>query len=375
MKKALSYIIPIALALAVGLLASHIQAPALQEWYPLLDRSPLSPPGWLFAVAWSILYVLMGLSLGTLVSRGDMSLVRVWLLQLVVNLLWCILFFATHNPLLGLVDILLLDILVFTYIIYAFSRRRLAAWLFMPYMLWLLFATYLNGYVYVHNRDRTDMHIVQSAKAANSQSNLKNNTLMTNTATLFTKPALPYPQDALAPVMSDETVSYHYGRHLQAYIDNLNRLAEGTPYAAMPLEEVVCKADGAIFNNAAQAWNHIHFFDGMTPHQKPMPAALAGRIARDFGSVEAFKEQFSAAAVALFGSGWVWLVEKPDGQLAIVSTPNADTPLRTGDKPLLTLDVWEHAYYIDYRNRRPDYIKSWWGVVDWDKVDRRLHKK
>ncbi len=372
MKKALSYIIPVALAWAVGLLASRIQAPALEMWYPTLVRSTLTPPDWVFIAGWSLFYTLMGLSLGALVSRGDMSVVRLWLLQLIVNMLWCILFFAMHNPLLGLVDILLLDVLVFTYMVYAYVRRPLAAWLFLPYFIWLLFATYLNGYIYANNSDTT---AAAAVAVAAQKSNIKNNSKMTNTITLHTKPALPYAQDALAPTISDETMSYHYGRHLQAYIDNLNKLVANTPYASMPLEEIVVKADGALFNNAAQAWNHIHFFNGMTPHQKPMPKHLEERIKRDFGSVEAFKEKFSAAAASLFGSGWVWLAEKPDGKLEIVSTQNADTPLRKGDMPLLTLDVWEHAYYIDYRNRRADFIKAWWNVVDWDKVAARSKKR
>ena len=187
-----------------------------------------------------------------------------------------------------------------------------------------------------------------------------------------TLPQLPYKTEALAPKMSAETFEYHYGKHLQTYIDNLNKLIEGTPYAEMPLDEIVRKADGGVFNNAAQTWNHTFFFLTLTPDQQPMPEKLAAALARDFGSVEAFREAFTKAAVGLFGSGWTWLAQQPDGKLVIVAESNAGNPMTRGLKPLLTVDVWEHAYYIDYRNRRAEFVKNWRDLVDWQKVADRL---
>ena len=184
-------------------------------------------------------------------------------------------------------------------------------------------------------------------------------------------PELPYAPEALAPKMSRETLDYHYGKHLQTYVDNLNRLIPGTPYAEMPLDEIVRRADGAVFNNAAQAWNHTFFFRSLTPSQEAMPEALAARLTADFGSVEAFKEQFTKAAVGLFGSGWVWLAADRSGNLSIVAKPNAGNPMTDGLRPVLTVDVWEHAYYIDYRNRRADFVAAWWDLVDWKQVAER----
>ena len=184
-------------------------------------------------------------------------------------------------------------------------------------------------------------------------------------------PELPYAPEALAPKMSRETLDYHYGKHLQTYVDNLNRLIPGTPYAEMPLDEIVRRADGAVFNNAAQAWNHTFFFRSLTPSQEAMPEALAARLTADFGSVEAFKEQFTKAAVGLFGSGWVWLAADRSGKLSIVAKPNAGNPMTDGLRPVLTVDVWEHAYYIDYRNRRADFVAAWWDLVDWKQVAER----
>ena len=184
-------------------------------------------------------------------------------------------------------------------------------------------------------------------------------------------PELPYAPEALAPKMSRETLDYHYGKHLQTYVDNLNRLIPGTPYAEMPLDEIVRRADGAVFNNAAQAWNHTFFFRSLTPLQEAMPEALAARLTADFGSVEAFKEQFTKAAVGLFGSGWVWLAADRSGKLSIVAKPNAGNPMTDGLRPVLTVDVWEHAYYIDYRNRRADFVAAWWDLVDWKQVAER----
>ena len=185
-------------------------------------------------------------------------------------------------------------------------------------------------------------------------------------------PKLPYADDALAPVMSKETIDYHYGKHLQTYIDNLNRLIADTPYADMTLDEIVKSSDGAIFNNAAQTWNHTFFFETLTPREKKIPEKLSEALIREFGSVESFKDQFSKASVSLFGSGWVWLAIDKHGKLSIESAQNAGNPLTKLLKPLMTVDVWEHAYYIDYRNRRADFIKAFWAIVDWDKVAERL---
>jgi Fe-Mn family superoxide dismutase len=364
MKKTLSYLIPIMLCFAVGALGSYLQTSALAEWYPTLRRSSLTPPNIVFPIAWSVLYLLMGVSIGTLVSRGDMSVVRLWLFQLLVNFLWSVTFFAMRSPLAGLITILVLDVLVFAYIIYAASRRPLASWLFVPYLLWLIFATYLNGYIYKNNHSTA--HAVQASTLVR-QTTINHDKVMN-----YSMPTLPYSADALVPLMSRETINYHYGKHLQTYVDNLNRLVVGSPCEGMTLENVVKCADGALFNNAAQVWNHTLFFDGLTPLQQPMPKRLQSAIERDFGSVDNFKEQFTQAATSLFGSGWVWLVQNNDGGLAIVSTSNAGTPLRDEKNPLLTLDVWEHAYYIDHRNRRIDFIQDWWKLVDWDKADARM---
>lgn len=367
MRKVLSYVVPILLCFGVGVIGSMLQTSALEEWYPTLVRSPLTPPNIVFPIAWSVLYLLMGVSIGVLVSRGDMSVVRLWLLQLLVNFLWSVVFFALRSPLAGLITILLLDVLVFTYIIYAASRRLLAAWLMVPYLLWLFFATYLNGYIYLHNRLRAG----DVVKVAVAQPNVTKTDKIMN----YTMPSLPYSADALAPLMSRETINYHYGKHLQTYVDNLNRLAVGSPCEGMTLDSLVVHADGALFNNAAQVWNHTLFFNTLTPTQTDMPAELRGAIERDFGGVDAFKEQFTKAATSLFGSGWVWLVEDKDGRLSIVSTSNAGNPLRSGLNPLLTLDVWEHAYYIDHRNRRADFVRDWWRLLDWKRVASRIKHK
>ena len=189
-------------------------------------------------------------------------------------------------------------------------------------------------------------------------------------------PELPYALEALAPKMSAETFEYHYGKHLQTYVDNLNRLIAGTPYEEMSLEEIIRKADGGIFNNAAQTWHHAFFFRMLTPDRHPVPGKLAERLARDFGSVEEFKKQFTQAAVGLFGSGWVWLAADKSGKLSIVPKSNAGNPLTDGLRPVMTIDVWEHAYYIDYRNRRADFVAAFWELIDWRKVaDRCIPKR
>ncbi|MDE5955715.1 MAG: superoxide dismutase [Bacteroidales bacterium] len=189
---------------------------------------------------------------------------------------------------------------------------------------------------------------------------------------IFTLPPLPYATDALEPVMSRETIEYHYGKHLQTYIDNLNRLIAGTPYEEANLEEIILNADGPIFNNAAQAWNHTFFFNSLTPEHTEMPEKVRKVIERDFGSVETFKEKFQKAAVDLFGSGWAWLAKDKEGRLHILQEPNAGNPLKSGYKPLLTIDVWEHAYYIDYRNKRAVFAEKFWEIVNWNKVAERL---
>jgi Fe-Mn family superoxide dismutase len=188
----------------------------------------------------------------------------------------------------------------------------------------------------------------------------------------FEHPALPYAANALEPVMSARTVEFHWGKHEAAYINNLNKLLEGTPMENDTLEEIVRKADGAIYNNAAQAWNHIFFFFQLSPDPKKKPeGVLAHAIEDSFGSLEKFKEEFAKAGATLFGSGWAWLSVKPDGKLVISQGSNAHNPLRDGHVPLLTADVWEHAYYLDYQNRRPDFLAGLWEIVDWKVVEKR----
>ena len=190
---------------------------------------------------------------------------------------------------------------------------------------------------------------------------------------IYTLPALPYASDALEPRMSQETIEYHYGKHLKTYIDNLNDLIAGTPYEDVQIETLITSASGPVFNNAAQVWNHVFFFNALTPDQKPMPLELKDYLIRDFGSVETFKDQFKKAATGIFGSGWVWLAQDNDGKLKILQESNAGNPMRKGYKPLLTMDVWEHAYYIDYRNRRAEFVDRCWELIDWNKVVKRMH--
>ncbi len=186
-------------------------------------------------------------------------------------------------------------------------------------------------------------------------------------------PNLPYAIDALEPMISRETLEYHYGKHHKAYVTNLNNLIQGTEFADMTLEEIIKNASGPIFNNAAQVWNHTFYWNCMTPNGKGKPSGiLAGTIDKNFASFDTFKEKFSASAIANFGSGWTWLVKNSDASLEIVNTSNAGCPLTDDQIPLLTCDVWEHAYYIDYRNMRPDYIKSFWKLVNWDFVESNL---
>ena len=188
-------------------------------------------------------------------------------------------------------------------------------------------------------------------------------------------PELPYALDALAPVMSADTLNYHYGKHLQTYLDNVNRMIEGTPFADMKLKDMITKAQGALYNNAAQAFNHIIFFNQLTPTPTTISPLLTQALVARFGSVDAFKSEFSNAAVTLFGSGWVWLALDANNVLQIVPEPNAGNPITRNMRPLMCIDVWEHAYYLDYQNRRGDYIKNFWNLVNWDYIEKRMQDK
>lgn len=190
-------------------------------------------------------------------------------------------------------------------------------------------------------------------------------------------PKLPYAEDALEPVISKETVGLHYGKHLQTYANNLEKLVQGTPLEGLPIEEIVVKApEGSVFNNAGQVMNHtLYFLQFAPPRGEQVPTGeLAKRIERDFGTMENLKKQMNDAATALFGSGWVWLCEDNDGKLELLSCPGGDTPLRHGKRPLLGFDVWEHAYYLDYQNRRAEHLERLWELVDWNVVGKRLCK-
>ncbi len=194
----------------------------------------------------------------------------------------------------------------------------------------------------------------------------------------FTLPELPYAKDALAPVISQETIEYHYGKHHAAYVNKLNELTQGKPLADLSLEEVVKKTwkqpnDQPVFNNAAQVWNHTFYWNCLAPKGGGDPTGkVAEAINKAFGDFKTFKEKFSTAAVGRFGSGWAWLVKTADGGVAIETTPNAETPMADGKTCLLTCDVWEHAYYIDYRNARPKYLEEFWKLVNWDFVSKNL---
>lgn len=192
----------------------------------------------------------------------------------------------------------------------------------------------------------------------------------------FTPKDLPYAYDALAPQVSEETLRFHHDKHYVGYVNKLNELIVDTPYAEQPLEDIVVSADGAIFNNAAQMWNHEFFFDELSPKAQTRPTgALLKAIDENFGSFDQLKAQMEKAAAGLFGSGWVWLAEDKSGKLAIVSEQNAGNPLRYGMKPLMCFDIWEHAYYIDYRNRRADAVAALWDRIDWKVVEERYAKK
>ena len=189
----------------------------------------------------------------------------------------------------------------------------------------------------------------------------------------FTPTPLPYAQDALAPVISAETIAFHYGKHLQAYINNLTAALPGSGFEGKPLEDIVKESEGGIFNNAGQVLNHTLYFTQFKPAGAPSEPSgvLADALVRDFGSIEAFKAEFQKKGAGLFGSGWVWLASDAEGKLQITQEVNAGNPVRRGLKPLLTFDVWEHAYYLDYQNRRPDHLAALWQIVDWDVVAKR----
>ena len=200
---------------------------------------------------------------------------------------------------------------------------------------------------------------------------------------IFSLIALPYAPNALEPVISKETIEYHHGKHLQTYVDNLNKLVAGTEFESMPLEQIVAKSQGAIFNNAGQILNHNLYFLQFKPYTNDQSQIINHKfeiinelpimkaIVRDFGSFEAFKAEFEQKGTTLFGSGWVWLAADKDGKLVITQEPNAGNPVTKGLKPLLTMDVWEHAYYIDYRNRRAAHLQSLWQIINWDEINRR----
>jgi len=185
-------------------------------------------------------------------------------------------------------------------------------------------------------------------------------------------PKLPYDFNALEPHISTQTLEFHYGKHHQAYVDNLNKLIIGAEFEYSSLEEIIKKALGPIFNNAAQVFNHTFYFEGLALN-KSLSGEISEAINQSFNSFNEFKEKFSEAAKTLFGSGWVWLVEKNDS-LEIIQTKNADNPLQQNLKPLLTIDVWEHAYYLDYQNKRPDYIENFWKIINWEEINERLLK-
>ena len=187
--------------------------------------------------------------------------------------------------------------------------------------------------------------------------------------------ALPYAPEALEPVISKETIAFHHGKHLAGYVNNLNALLEGSPLAGLSLEEIVLKAEGGVLNNAGQILNHELYFGQFSGDPKSAPTGtLAEAIVRDFGSFEAFKEEFQKKGATLFGSGWVWLSADKDGKLVITQETNAANPIQKGLKPLLTFDVWEHAYYLDYQNRRPDHLAALWEIIDWEVIEKRYNQ-
>ncbi len=188
----------------------------------------------------------------------------------------------------------------------------------------------------------------------------------------YSQPKLPYRSDALMPALSAKTIEYHYGKHGKAYIDNLNNLIKGTEFERLELEDIIKRSTGALFNNASQAWNHIFYFFSFSPYGGGEPEGeLANAIISQYGSFDAFRREFVDAGVGIFGSGWVWLSKSPDGKLVITQESNAGNPLTSGLNPLLAFDVWEHAYYLDYQNRRADALNALWDIVDWDIISSR----
>jgi Fe-Mn family superoxide dismutase len=189
----------------------------------------------------------------------------------------------------------------------------------------------------------------------------------------FELPKLPYAPDALQPHISKQTIDFHYGKHHQTYVNNLNNLVPGTRFENSTLEQIIREADGGIFNNGAQIWNHTFYFESFSPAGPREPSGnLATLITSTFGSFAGFREQFTKSSVTLFGSGWSWLVRKPDGTLEIIQEFNAGNPMKKGFIPLITCDVWEHAYYLDYQNKRPDYLQAFWNILDWSVIGKRF---
>lgn len=188
----------------------------------------------------------------------------------------------------------------------------------------------------------------------------------------FTLPILPYEHGALAPVISRSTIEFHYGKHLQTYIDNLNKLIEGTPLEQAALETIIKSADGAVFNNAAQTWNHTFYFNTFSPLARQKPGGkLLQALEKKWGSFEEFKKEFVTQGAVIFGSGWVWLAQTPENELVILKESNAGNPLSHDYTPLLGIDVWEHSYYLDYQNRRADHLQALWKIIDWNVIETR----
>lgn len=199
-----------------------------------------------------------------------------------------------------------------------------------------------------------------------------NNYIQNDTVMKFELPKLPYANNALEPVISEETINFHYGKHHQAYVNNLNNLIQGTKFENADLVTIIKESDGPIFNNAAQVWNHTFYFNSFKPNGGGAPKGkLAEAINATWGSFDNFKKEFNTASTGLFGSGWAWLVKDKDGKLSIVKESNAGNPLTKGLTPILTFDVWEHAYYLDYQNRRPDHVNALWDIINWDVVEER----
>ena len=189
----------------------------------------------------------------------------------------------------------------------------------------------------------------------------------------FVLPELPFPKDSMKGIISEEAFDFHHGKHHATYVTNLNNLIAGTEFENMELDEIIKKSEGGLFNNAAQTFNHTFFWNCLSPNGGGTPSGnVFDAITKDFGSFDDFKDKFSKAATTLFGSGWAWLAKNPDGKLEIIQLSNAGTPLTSNKKPILTLDVWEHAYYIDYRNARPKFIEKFWDIVNWDWASKQL---